>query len=50
MKIKIYKVDADVIDKLIQKDEKEISKLDEKQRKIKKIIEESVPKENTQFN
>ena len=45
-KIKFTRVDADVIDKLIQKDEKEISKLDEKQKeKLKKIIEESVSKE-----
>ena len=45
-KLKFTRVDADVIDKLIQKDEKEISKLDEKQKeKLKKIIEESVPKE-----
>ena len=32
-KLKFTRVDADVIDKLIQKDEKEISKLDEKQKK-----------------
>ena len=45
-KLKFTRVDADVIDKLIQKDEKEISKLDEKQKeKLKKIIEDSVPKE-----
>ena len=45
-KLKFTRVDADVVDKLIQKDEKEISKLDEKQKeKLKKIIEESVPKE-----
>ena len=45
-KLKFTRVDADIVDKLIQKDEKEISKLDEKQKeKLKKIIEESVPKE-----
>ena len=45
-KLKFTRVDADVVDKLIQKDEKEISKLNEKQKeKLKKIIEESVPKE-----
>ena len=45
-KIKFTRVDADVIDKLIQKDEKEVSKLNEKEReKLKSIVEEVVPKE-----
>ncbi len=45
-KLKFTRVDADVIEKLIEKDEKEISKLDEKQKeKLKKIIEESIPKD-----
>ena len=45
-KIKFTRVDADVIDKLIQKDEKEVSKLNEKEKeKLKSIVEEVVPKE-----
>ena len=45
-KIKFTRVDADVIDKLIQKDEKEVSKLNEKEKeKLKLIVEEVVPKE-----
>ena len=45
-KIKFTRVDADVIDKLIQKDEKEVSKLNDKEKeKLKSIVEEVVPKE-----
>ena len=45
-KIKFTRVDADVIDKLIQKDEKEVSKLNEKEKeKLKSIVEEVVTKE-----
>ena len=45
-KIKFTRVDADVIDKLIQKDEKEVSKLNEKEKeKLKSIVVEVVPKE-----
>ena len=45
-KIKFTRVDADVIDKLIQKDEKEVSKLNDKEKeKLKNIVEETVPKE-----
>jgi molecular chaperone HtpG len=40
------RVDADVIDKLIKKENEEISKLTDKEKeKLKKIIEEAVPKE-----
>ena len=40
------RVDADVIDKLIKKENEEISKLNDKEKeKLKKIIEEAVPKE-----
>ena len=45
-KITFSRVDADVIDKLIKKENKELSKLDDKEKeKLKKIIEENVPKE-----
>ena len=45
-KITFSRVDADVIDKLIKKENEEISKLDDKEKeKLKKIIEENVPKE-----
>ena len=45
-KIKFTRVDADVVDKLIQKDEKEVSKLNDKEKeKLKNIVEETVPKE-----
>ncbi|MAU63878.1 MAG: molecular chaperone HtpG [Flavobacteriaceae bacterium] len=45
-KITFSRVDADVIDKLIKKENEEISKLNDKEKeKLKKIIEESVPKE-----
>ncbi|MBL6647711.1 MAG: molecular chaperone HtpG [Flavobacteriaceae bacterium] len=45
-KIKFTRVDADVIDKLIQKNEKEVSKLNDKEKeKLKSIVEEVVPKE-----
>ncbi len=45
-KIKFARVDADPIDKLIQKDEDQISKLsDDDQEKLKGYIEEIVPKE-----
>jgi molecular chaperone HtpG len=45
-KIKFTRVDSDVIDKLIQKNEKEVSKLNEKEKeKLKSIVEEVVPKE-----
>jgi len=45
-KIKFARVDADSIDKLIQKDENQISKLsDDDQGKLKTFIEEIVPKE-----
>ena len=44
-KIKFTRVDADVVDKLIQKDEKEVSKLNDKEKeKLKNIVEETVPK------
>ena len=45
-KIKFTRVAADVVDKLIQKDEKEVSKLNDKEKeKLKNIVEETVPKE-----
>ena len=45
-KVKFARVDADPIDKLIQKEEDQISKLsDDDQEKLKGIIEEIVPKE-----
>jgi len=45
-KVKIARVDADSMDKLIQKDENQTSKLnDEDQEKLKTFIEEIVPKE-----
>ena len=45
-KIRFSRVDADSIDKLIQKEENQISKLSEEdQNKLKTIIEEIVPKE-----
>lgn len=45
-KLNFTRVDSDIIDKLIKKDEKEVSKLDEKEKeKLKTIIEEVVPKE-----
>ena len=45
-KIKFTRVDADVVDKLIPKDEKEVSKLNDKEKeKLKNIVEETVPKE-----
>lgn len=45
-KVKFARVDADSIDKLIQKDEDQISKLsDDEQGKLKTYIEEIVPKE-----
>jgi molecular chaperone HtpG len=45
-KIRFSRVDADSMDKLIQKDENQISKLSEEdQTKLKSIIEEIVPKE-----
>lgn len=45
-KIRFSRVDADSMDKLIQKDENQISKLSEEdQTKLKSIIEEFVPKE-----
>ena len=45
-KITFSRVDADVIDKLIKKENEELSKLDDKEKeKLKKIIEENVPKE-----
>ncbi len=45
-KVKFARVDADSMDKLIQKEENQISKLnDEDQGKLKTIIEEIVPKE-----
>ena len=45
-KIKFTRVDADIVDKLIQKDEKEVSKLNDKEKeKLKNIVEETVPKE-----
>ena len=45
-KVKFTRVDADVIDKLIQKDEKEVSKLnDNEKEKLKTIVEKTVPKE-----
>merc|ERR1712086_552571 len=45
-KLNFTRVDSDVIDKLIKKDEKEVSKLDDKEKeKLKTIIEEVVPKE-----
>ena len=45
-KLSFTRVDSDVIDKLIKKDEKEVSKLDDKEKeKLKTIIEEVVPKE-----
>jgi len=45
-KIRFTRVDADSVDKLIQKDENQISKLSEEdQNKLKSIIEEFVPKE-----
>ena len=44
--IQFARVDADIIDKLIEKEESTISKLSEKeQEKLKKMIEESVDKE-----
>ena len=44
--IQFARVDAEIIDKLIEKEESTISKLSEKeQEKLKKIIEESVEKE-----
>ena len=45
-KIKFTRVDSDVVDKLIQKDDKEVSKLNDKEKeKLKNIVEETVPKE-----
>ena len=45
-KVKFARVDADALDKLIQKEEDQISKLsDEDQEKLKGYIEEIVPKE-----
>ncbi len=45
-KVKFARVDADPIDKLIQKEEDQLSKLsDEDQEKLKGYIEEIVPKE-----
>ncbi len=45
-KVKFARVDADSIDKLIQKEENQVSKLnDEDQGKLKTIIEDIVPKE-----
>ncbi|MGY8945635.1 MAG: molecular chaperone HtpG [Flavobacteriales bacterium] len=45
-KVNFSRVDADVIDKLIKKENEEISKLDEKEKeKLKTIIEGVVPKE-----
>jgi len=45
-KLNFTRVDSDVIDKLIKKDEKEVSKLDDKEKeRLKTIIEEVVPKE-----
>ena len=45
-KINFSRVDADVIDKLIKKENEEVSKLDEKEKeKLKTIIENIVPKE-----
>ena len=45
-KLNFTRVDSDVIEKLIKKDEKEVSKLDDKEKeKLKIIIEEVVPKE-----
>ena len=45
-KLNFTRVDSDVIDKLIKKDEKEVSKLDDKEKeKLKTIIEAVVPKE-----
>jgi molecular chaperone HtpG len=45
-KVRFSRVDADSIDKLIQKDEDQISKLsDDEQKKLKEIIEGLVPKE-----
>ncbi|HIF15340.1 MAG TPA: molecular chaperone HtpG, partial [Bacteroidetes bacterium] len=44
--VSFVRVDADTIDKLINKDEKQVSKLSEKdQEKLKPIIEEIVPKD-----
>ena len=45
-KITFSRVDADVIDKLIKKENEELSKLSDKEKeKLKKIIEDIVPKE-----
>jgi molecular chaperone HtpG len=45
-KVTFSRVDADVIDKLIKKENQEISKLSDKEKeKLKKIIEQAVPKE-----
>ena len=45
-KLNFTRVDSDVIEKLIKKDEKEVSKLDDKEKeRLKTIIEEVVPKE-----
>jgi molecular chaperone HtpG len=45
-KITFSRVDADVIDKLIKKENEELSKLSDKEKeKLKKIIEDTVPKE-----
>ena len=45
-KVKFSRVDADVIDKIIKKENKEVSKLDDKQKeKLKTIIEGIVPKD-----
>ncbi|MGB5394651.1 MAG: molecular chaperone HtpG [Lutimonas sp.] len=45
-KVRFSRVDADSMDKLIQKEENQISKLsDDEQKKLKEIIEEIVPKE-----
>ncbi len=45
-KVKFSRVDADVIDKIIKKENEEVSKLDDKQKeKLKTIIEGIVPKD-----
>jgi len=45
-KLNFSRVDADVIDKLIKKENEEVSKLDEKEKeKLKTIVENIVPKE-----
>ncbi|MDA0757811.1 MAG: molecular chaperone HtpG [Bacteroidetes bacterium] len=45
-KLNFSRVDADVIDKLIKKENEEVSKLDEKEKeKLKTIVESVVPKE-----